>query len=156
MSARGDNVQISELIPILQTAVGPVILISGVGLLLLSLTNRFGRVTDRSRQTIEALRTASPSEKERLLSQLRIFSRRGRIIQVSISFAVLSILLAAILVIAIFLAAVVHVEAGMILIVLFIACMASLIVSLILFLRDINASLAALKVEVDSARKLQS
>jgi hypothetical protein len=148
--------QISELIPILQTAVGPVILISGVGLLLLSLTNRFGRVTDRSRQTIEALRSADLSEKERLVSQLRIFSHRGRIIQVSISFAVLSILLAAILVIAIFLAAVVRVEAGMILIVLFIACMASLIASLILFLRDINASLAALQLEVDSARNHQS
>ena len=39
----------TELIPILQSAVGPVILISGVGLLLLSMTNRFGRVVDRAR-----------------------------------------------------------------------------------------------------------
>ena len=147
---------LNELIPILQSAVGPVILISGVGLLLLSLTNRFGRVTDRSRQTVEALRHASPAEQERLLAQLRIFSRRGRIIQLSISFAVLSILLAAILVIAVFLAALVRVEAGLILVVLFIGCMAALIASLILFLRDINASLAALEVEVESARNTGS
>ena len=36
-----------ELIPVLQVAIGPVILISGVGLLLLTLTNRFRRAIDR-------------------------------------------------------------------------------------------------------------
>ena len=40
---------VSELIPVLQTAIGPVILISGVGLLLLTMTNRLGRVIDRAR-----------------------------------------------------------------------------------------------------------
>jgi hypothetical protein len=40
---------VSQLIPVLQTAIGPVILISGVGLLLLTMTNRLGRVIDRSR-----------------------------------------------------------------------------------------------------------
>ena len=57
--------QATELTPILQAAVGPVILISGVGLLLLSMTNRFGRVADRSRQLGEALRNAPLAERER-------------------------------------------------------------------------------------------
>jgi hypothetical protein len=35
------------MIPVLQVAIGPVILISGVGLLLLTLTNRYGRTIDR-------------------------------------------------------------------------------------------------------------
>ena len=39
---------LDQLIPILQLAIGPVILISGVGLLLLTLTNRFGRLVDRA------------------------------------------------------------------------------------------------------------
>ena len=34
----------------LQVAIGPVILISGVGLLLLTMTNRLGRAIDRARQ----------------------------------------------------------------------------------------------------------
>jgi len=34
---------LTQLIPVLQVAIGPVILISGVGLLLLSMTNRYGR-----------------------------------------------------------------------------------------------------------------
>ena len=39
---------VEHLIPIIQTAVGPVILISGLGLLLLTMTNRLGRIIDRS------------------------------------------------------------------------------------------------------------
>lgn len=40
---------LADLIPTLQPAIGPVNLVSGVGLLLLSMTNRPGRVIDRSR-----------------------------------------------------------------------------------------------------------
>jgi len=47
---------VSELIPVLQVAIGPVILVSGVGLLLLTLTNRYGRTIDRSRQPARELR----------------------------------------------------------------------------------------------------
>ena len=41
---------LTEIVSVLQVAIAPVILISGVGLLLLSLTNRFGRAVDRTRQ----------------------------------------------------------------------------------------------------------
>jgi hypothetical protein len=37
----------------LRDAIGPVILISGVGLLLLTMTNRLGRAIDRARQKIQ-------------------------------------------------------------------------------------------------------
>ena len=53
---RVNNSLFVHLIPILQLAIAPVILISGVGLLLLTLTNRFGCVLDRA-----ALSTAMPS-----------------------------------------------------------------------------------------------
>ena len=39
----------ADLVPVLQTAVSPVVLISGVGLLLLTMTNRLGRIVDRAR-----------------------------------------------------------------------------------------------------------
>ena len=46
-----------DLIPSLQIAIGPVILISGVALLMGSINNRLGRTIDRSRgQTQIALR----------------------------------------------------------------------------------------------------
>lgn len=43
------SARIGELVPVQQVAIGPVILISGIGLLLLTVTNRFGRILDRSR-----------------------------------------------------------------------------------------------------------
>ncbi len=54
-----------ELIPVLQVAVGPVILISGVGLILLSLTNRFGRAVDRSRQLAQEMRRPTEANRPR-------------------------------------------------------------------------------------------
>ena len=50
---------VRELIPVLQVAIGPVILISGVGLLLLTMTNRYGRTIDRARHLVRELRECS-------------------------------------------------------------------------------------------------
>ena len=133
----------------LQAAVGPVILISGVGLLLLSMTNRFGRVADRSRQLGDALRNAPPAERARPRSQLEILIRRALLLRLAITFATLSVLMAAVLVIALFLTAFLHVEAVLLGAILFIACLLSLILSLVAFLQDINISLAALKLELE-------
>ena len=49
------NTSFRELVPILQTAIGPMILISGLGLLFLTMTNRLGRVIDRSRSLLDNL-----------------------------------------------------------------------------------------------------
>jgi hypothetical protein len=138
----------SELIPILQGAVSPVILISGVGLLILSMTNRLGRVLDRSRSLIAKFRTAEKDEQKRLKSQLEILVYRSRILRRAISFAVMSALGAALLVIALFLAAVYHIDVVLLGVALFTVCLVSLILSLLTFLQDINRSLAALKLEL--------
>ena len=140
--------QFNELMSILQAAVSPVILISGVGLLLLSMTNRFGRVLDRSRQLGDAQRNALPQERKRLGLQLEILIRRARLLRSAIGFATLSVLVAAILVITLFLTAFLHVEVVLLSAILFIACLVSLIISLLAFLQDINLSLAALKLEL--------
>src|ERR1044071_7185793 len=97
------SILLRELVPSLQVAIGPVILISGVGLLLLSMTNRLGRVIDRSRQLCEAVRRFTGEDRERMIAQLRIFSRRARLIRLSIGLATASVLLAAVLIIALFL-----------------------------------------------------
>ena len=138
----------NELMSILQAAVSPVFLISGVGLLILSMTNRFGRVVDRSRQLGDALRDAPEQERKRRRSQLEILMRRARLLRSAISLATLSVLVAAILVIALFLTAFLRVEVVLLSAVLFIVCLVSLIVSLLAFLQDINLSLAALKLEL--------
>ena len=96
---------LSELVPLLQIAVGPVILISGVGLLLLSLTNRFGRTVDRARQLIPEMRQVGESDRRHLQGQVAVLYRRARLIQVAIIFGATSALFAALLIITLFLAA---------------------------------------------------
>lgn len=138
-----------ELISILQGSVGPVILISGAGLLILSMTNRFARVLDRSRQTMTAMRGATEGEGKQLGRQLEILVRRARLLRLAISLAVLSVLVVSILVITLFLTAFFHVQVVLLSAILFILCLSALIVSLLVFLQDINLSLAALKLELE-------
>ncbi|MBI4475078.1 MAG: DUF2721 domain-containing protein [Acidobacteria bacterium] len=137
-----------ELVSILQLAVIPVILISGVGLLLLSLTNRFGRVVDRSRLLLTALRSATEADRKVILSEIEILSTRALIVRQAIAFATVSVLFATVLVITLFVAAVLQWETGIVVVTLFICCMLSLIGSLVAFLRDINLSMAALRLEL--------
>ena len=137
-----------DLVPILQIAIGPVILISGIGLLLLSMTNRFGRVIDRSRQFAHVVHSMKGTERDVAISQVRILSTRALLVRQSITFATVSLLFAAVLVITLFLVAVLRWEAAILVAILFICCMGSLIASLVAFLRDINLSLSALKLEL--------
>jgi hypothetical protein len=146
------TMRLQDLVPTIQLAVGPVILISGVGLLLLSMTNRLGRVIDRSRQLCDVIRRPERSDFEQIGTQLVILSRRARLIRAAIALSSGSVLLAALLVIALFLSALFHWETAGMIAVLFIACLTALIGSLVVFLRDINVSLEALDVEIVAAK----
>jgi hypothetical protein len=143
---------VEALIPILQTAIGPVILISGIGLLLLTMTNRLGRAIDRARSLSAELLTADDAAQSRIERQLDILWSRARTIRLSISLAAISALCAALLVIVLFVTALVAAGYAWLVAGLFAACMASLIASLVVFLHDINQSLAALKLELEGAR----
>ena len=140
--------QLSQLIPVLQTAVGPVILISGVGLVLLSLTNRFGRAVDRTRQILREMRGAPEDIRIRLAGQVANLYERARLIQRAIIFSTISLLFAAVLIITLFLTALMKWESALAVSLLFICCLVSLIISLIAFIMDIRLSLQALKMEM--------
>nr|WP_320012469.1 DUF2721 domain-containing protein [uncultured Desulfobulbus sp.] len=141
--------QLEQIVPMLQLAIGPVIVISGVGLLLLSMTNRFGRIIDRSRILAESAHTASGSGMLHIEKQLRIMMRRAHLLRLAIGFVALSLLLDSLLIITLFLSELIDVDASIGIITLFICCMLSLIASLVYFLADINVSLSALKIETE-------
>jgi len=143
-----DGITVAELIPVLQVAVGPVILVSGVGLLLLTMTNRLARVIDRSRLLYRELRDHPSTERESVVAQMRMLNDRALMIQRAITLAAVSVLLAAVLVIVLFLTALFRWENPWLIGLLFIGCMLSLIGSLLMFIRDLNRSLIALQLEV--------
>ena len=140
---------LEEIVPVLQLSIGPVIVISGVGLVVLSMTNRYGRIIDRSRSLAREIREQSTSELRHARLQLDILLKRARVLRMAIALASLSMLLAATLVITLFMIELIAFNNAMPVIVIFIACMVSLIFALIAFLIDINMSLSALKLEVD-------
>jgi hypothetical protein len=142
------STSLHQLIPVLQVAIGPVILISGVGLLLLTLTNRYGRTIDRSRHLVRELRAAAAEDRQRLEGQINILYHRARLIRLSILLAAVSVLLASVLIITLFLTALFSSEMGVVISVEFIACMLSLSGCLVAFIRELNLSLAALKLEL--------
>jgi hypothetical protein len=141
---------LNELIPILQIAVIPAILISGVGLIMLSLTNRFGRIADRSRQLLVELRSVHSAGRDILLLEIRVLSNRALTLRLAIALATVSQLFAAVLIITIFLGAFLNWRAGLIVVILFVGSLVFLIGALIAFLRDVNLSLAALRLELPS------
>jgi hypothetical protein len=144
---------LEQIIPELRDAIGPVILISGVGLLLLTMTNRLGRAIDRARPLKAELSKRTEPEREQVHAQVAIIYQRAKMIRMSITLAALSALLAAALIVMLFLTALLRWENGLFVSLIFIACMVSLIASLVAFIRDINLSLRALKLELGSDRE---
>ncbi len=146
-----NSLTLQQLIPVIQTSVGPVILISGIGLLLLSMTNRLGRIIDRSRLLVEALPKAAAAEQKHLTAQLAVLYQRAKIIRLVIILSTTSVLLAGLLVISLFFAALLQLESAFFVILCFILCMAALIASLLLFLIELQMSLRALRLELTHA-----
>ena len=139
---------LSDLISSLQLAIGPVILISGVGLLLLTMTNRLGRVIDRARDLTPHLDSATPDVREAYLAQLRILWRRARLERAAIALATLSVLFVALLIITMFVGTLNGLDVSQPIVGQFTACMLSLVFSLAFFLSDVNLTLRALDVEL--------
>ncbi|TCD47067.1 DUF2721 domain-containing protein [Chlorobium sp. N1] len=138
---------IMEFVPTLQTAIGPVILISGIGLLLLTMTNRLGRIIDRSRVLLAGLDASAEGNAGVLNRELDILWQRARYIRMAILLATLTCLGASVMIMLLFYSVLADIDASILIAVLFFACMASLSASLVFFLFDINLTLMALKIE---------
>ncbi len=143
-------------LPVIQMAITPVIMLSGVGAFLLTLTNRMGRVVDRTRALAGQLQQCPPAgavaDRSHLEEQLEILWRRAKLVRLAVTFAGISMLFSCLLVMAIFVDAT-RQEFGFGLVVIFVASILFLFTSLVAFLRDIWMSLWALRLEVDKARR---
>lgn len=142
---------VRDVIPLLQTAIGPVILISAVGLLLLTMNNRLAHATDRARSLAKEAESSEAEHRTRLLRQVALIWRRTRLLRHAIELVSLSALCAALLIIDLFLSALLGWEDAWCISLLFIASLAALIGSLVLLLLDVHQSLAALQVELEGA-----
>ncbi|HWB59261.1 MAG TPA: DUF2721 domain-containing protein [Chthoniobacteraceae bacterium] len=138
---------------LLQFSVSPVVLVSGVGLLLLSVTNRLGRAIDRSRILARELDDGNAADERRAREQLRIMVRRAGFLRVSVSAMVASIFFSCLMVLCLFVLEFFEVPCQYGILAAFGLGLLSLLCSMLYLLMDIYLSLKALKIEV--ARHLE-
>ena len=140
-----------QLIRILSASIAPVIVISGVGLLLLSMTNRYGRVIERARDFIKDLdATQDDARRKLLVEQIRMIYRRARILRLAIILSSTSIFFVAITVLSLFAGQVLGVSADYVSEPCFGLCLLALLGSLYYFIKDVTISLTALELEIES------
>lgn len=142
-----NTTSLAQLVPILQLAIGPVILISGVGLLLLTMTNRFGRLLDRSR-LLNHEKAETPAGAAALRAQIDILHRRAGILRLAVILGAATVLFVAVMILVLFVAALFQFEAGWVIVALFCLSQIALIGSVIAFIHDMNLSLAAVRLEL--------
>jgi len=137
-----------SFISFLQSSISPIVLISGVGLILLSLSNRLGRTTDRTRDIMRWLRQNDDKKRtERRLVQLKILYKRSKILRlaiVSIAFSILtsSLIIPILLIMNLFL-----IDLKSIGIFLFMLSVSGMIMSAIMLFIDVSLSLKALHID---------
>jgi hypothetical protein len=137
---------LENLTGVLQASISPVALISGVGLLILSVSNRLGRVMDRLRELLD--RRRSGASDSHVANQITVLHRRARILRNSLTSAAVCVLLASALVLLLFTVAMFGAHLELLVMALFASSLLSLITSLVLFIIDMNLSLRAVEEEL--------
>jgi hypothetical protein len=129
---------------VIQLAVAPVFLISGVAALLSVFTNRLIRIIEHARSLGKAETRSSAQIKEFL-----VLKRRVRLIHLSILLATTSALLISMVIVILFLGVFLTLNMAAIVGFLFVAAMIALIGSLVMFLKEVHLATLTLRLHPD-------
>lgn len=135
---------LTALARIIQLAVAPVFLISGVAGLLTVFTNRLSRIIDRAR-SLGMVETRSSL----MVEELRLLNRRARLIHRSITLATTSALLISMVIVILFLGVFLPLDVAAIVGVLFVGAMITLIAGLVTFLKEVRLATFSLCLHPD-------
>jgi hypothetical protein len=135
--------RVMDIVHLIQSAVAPVFLLSGVGVTLGVLTNRLARIIDRAR-ALEKEHGNGPIGDE-LRANLKTLARRAHYINTAIALSSISALFVALVVIMLFATAFVPVDLAVTIAVLFVASMLSLTAAFVAFLIEVRIATASLR-----------
>jgi Protein of unknown function (DUF2721) len=139
------DLTISNVAHVIQLAVAPVFLITGIGAMLAVMTNRLARVIDRAR-TLEAKLESNPGLAPAIHIQLATLSRRAKLVGRSITLCTMTALLISAVIAILFMGAWLDFNAFIPVAALFIVAMFSFILALFTFLREIRIATASLQI----------
>jgi hypothetical protein len=145
----GMSLSLDALLRVMSASLAPVIVISGVGLLLLTMTNRFGRVIDRARLLARERDSGQGGGVDHHREeQLAVVWRRAQVLRFAIVLGALSILLVGLTVLVLFAEGLAGAgrdhAAGWV----FGLALVALVGSMVAFIGDVTLSLRALKLEI--------
>jgi hypothetical protein len=137
----------ATFIKFLQACITPVAMISGVGLLLLTITNRMGRVVDRTRQLVGELDIPNVKRKKIKINQIQIFLKRGKLLKNSIAWLMIGMIASCLIIPLLFIMSLIGTDLKLIGYMLFVISIFSMLLSFGYFFKDVLFSLNAIKLE---------
>ena len=150
----GVDLQTENVAHIIQLALGPVFLISGVGITLSMLTQRLSRIVDRARTLEDRREVTSNEAKLKVIDKdLRVILRRARYINSAIALCTTSALLTALVVTLLFASAFTPMSVGGVIAVMFVASMVCLSTAFLMFLIEVRIATNTLRIGVQKHDK---
>jgi hypothetical protein len=129
---QGTN-DVTTVAHVIQLAVAPVFLLTGIGAILNVITTRLARIVDRSR----ALNSFADQENPARNEEMAMLARRERWVHWAVNFCTLSALLICIVIAALFIGSEISLDPSPAVALLFISAMLTLISGLLCFLREV-------------------
>jgi len=138
------DIQLGEVSHVIQLAIAPVFLLTGVGTNLMVLTNRLGRIIDRARLLEDRFPDVSTHEQAQFDTELDSLVQRAHLINRAITLSTSSALLVCIVIASLFLGDIFQLRLANIIATLFVLAMVTLIGSFIYLLREIFIAMLTL------------
>lgn len=145
---------------LLRDSITPITLVSGIGLLVLTMTNRYGRIIDRSRSLVREIRAGQAGqgghhgqEEAILRGELRILLKRANLLKAAVFHSGMTIFFACLMVVALFACALFGVPEPTVRTVvgtMFCVALIYLVLAIVYFIVDLGHSLRALHLEVQT------
>jgi hypothetical protein len=127
--------QLTDIAEAIRLAVTPIFLLAGVGITVNILIVRLGRIVDRAR-VLEGQRQSADA-RPALATELRVLSRRARLIYQAIALSIACALSLCLTVTTLFVGSLLRLQLSTVIILLFVTAMLSLIGALLTFFREI-------------------
>ena len=142
----------TPLIQALQASISPCILISGAGLLLLSMTNRLSRPIERIRHLCDFIKSHPQQDNASAKEQIAILYKRCEHLRAAIVCNTLTIALVSLIILSLFLDALYAWPMTSFIVICFVLSLVSLTTSMVYFFMDIFSALDSLKIEVNHSQ----
>ena len=136
----------NDIARIIQIAVAPVFLLSGVGAMLTVFTGRLSRIVDRARVLEDRLPFADGHHETEIQSELKALTTRSRAIDCAIALGIFSGMLICAVIVALFAGDRLALDLSVAIAVLFVVAMLAFIGAFLSFLREVLIATTNLRV----------